>query len=142
MTTIRKRFFPVLALFVCCAVVAAAVSRATAADKQNEWEEEVFQVEVMTMHLEMFGQLIDLIQGMHEIADDPSSSGVMAVMSVDDYVQGEDRIDFLNDMLNETDDPTVRRSIRIKLMETHKEMGNTEEALEQIEALISAVDED
>ena len=142
MTTIRKRFFPVLALFICCAVVAAAVSRATAADKQNEWEQEVFEVEVMSMHLEMFGQLVDLIQGMHEITDDPSASGVMAVMSVDDYVQGEDRIDFLNDMLGETDDPTVRRAIRVKLMETYKEMGNTQEALEQIEALITFEDED
>ncbi len=141
MTTIRKRLLPAFLLVVCCGVVAAAVSRASANTKQDDWEGQMTEVKIMSMHLEMYSQLVGLIQDMHTVADDASASGVMAVMSVDDHVQGQDRIKFLNDMLRDTDDPTVRRAIRIKLIESYKDMGDNDEALEQIEALITAEDE-
>lgn len=141
MTTIRQRLLPAVLLIVCCGVVAAAVSRVSANTKQDNWEGQMTEVKVMSMHLELYGQLVGLIQDMHEVADNSSASGVLAVMSVDDHVQGQDRIKFLNDMLRETDDPTIRRAIRIKLIESYKDMGDNDEALEQIEALITAEDE-
>lgn len=141
MTTIRQRFFPALLLVLCCGVVAAAVSRVSADTKQDDWDGQMTEVKMMSIHLELYGQLIELIQGMHEITDDPSASGVMAVMSVDDHVQGQARIDFLNEMLEEAEDPTVRRSIRVKLIETYKDMGDHDEALEHVEALILAEDD-
>jgi hypothetical protein len=141
MTTLRKRLLPAFLLVICCGVVAAAVSRASANTKQDNWEGQLTEVKVMSMHLELYDQLIGVIQGMYEVADDASASGVLAVMSVDDHVHGEERIKFLNDMLGDTEDPTVRRAIRIKLIESYKDMGDNDEALEQIEALITAEDE-
>lgn len=141
MKTIRQRFLPALMLVVVCGVVAATVSRVSAKDKQDDWEAAVTEVKVMSMHLEMYGQLVGLIDGMNEIHTSPSASAEMAIMGLDDHLGAEERAEFLDDMLGETDDPAIRRAIRTKLIETYEELGESEEALEHIEALITAEDE-
>jgi len=136
MNTVKRRILPFLAILACCAVVATFVSRANAQGGEEDWEQAVFEVEIMSMHLEMFGQLADLIQQMHGIAEDPSATGVMTVMSLEDHLQGDEATAFLEDMLNKTDDEAVQRMIRVKLIEFYEGEGDSDAALEHIEALI------
>lgn len=141
MKTIRQRYLPALMLVVICGLVAGTVSRVSAKDKQDDWEAAVTEVKVMSMHLELFDQIVGLVDGMHEIHESPSASAELAIMGLDDHLGLEERAEFLEDMLGDTDDPTVRRAIRTKLIDTYKELGDTDEALEHIEALITAEDE-
>jgi len=141
MKTIRQRYLPALMLVVICGLVAGTVSRVSAKDKQDDWDAAVTEVKVMTMHLGMYEQLVGLIGGMNEIHESPSASAEMAIMGIDDHLGLEERAEFLEEMLDDAEDPTVRRAIRTKLIDTYKELGNTDEALEHIEALITAEDE-
>ena len=141
MKTVRQRLLPAFMLVVVCGVVAATVSRVYAKDKQDGWEDAITEVKVMSMHLEMYDQLVGLIDGMNEIHASPSASAEMAIMGLDDHLAPAERVDFLEEMLDESEDPAVRRAIRTKLIETYKELGDSDEALEHIEALITAEDE-
>ena len=141
MKTIRQRYLPALMLVVICGLVAGTVSRVSAKDKQDDWEAAITEVKVMSMHLEMYGQLVGLISDMNEIHESPTASAEMAIMGLDDHLGLEERAEFLEDMLKDTEDATVRRAIRTKLIDTYKELGDSEEAMEHIEALITAEDE-
>lgn len=159
MTALTRRLYPTLLIALACTIVAVLVTNATAKtapdpkapansvfakfqdDEDDEdwgdWEGAFAEVEMMHMHLELMSQFTGLISDMHDIADSASHSGVLAVMSVEDNMDADDAIDFLEDMLKEADDETIQRSIRIKLIEFYKDVGQHDEAVEHIEALIT-----
>ena len=101
MKTVRQRLLPAFMLVVVCGVVAATVSRVYAKDKQDGWEDAITEVKVMSMHLEMYDQLVGLIDGMNEIHASPSASAEMAIMGLDDHLAPAERVDFLEEMLDE-----------------------------------------
>ncbi|MEM9414599.1 MAG: hypothetical protein AAGA29_03860 [Planctomycetota bacterium] len=156
MTALTRRLYPTLLIALACTITAVLVTNATAKSSPRanapadsvfakfqddedwgEWKNEFAEIEMMHMHLELMGQFTGLIGDMHELADSESASGVLAVMSVEDNMDAEEAIDFLEDMLNETENETIRRSIRIKLIDFYKNSGQSDEAVEHIEALIT-----
>ncbi|XAM00208.1 hypothetical protein OT109_02230 [Phycisphaeraceae bacterium D3-23] len=156
MTALTRRLYPTLLVALACTIVAVLVTNATAKsapapkapdnsvfakfqddEDWDEWKGQFAEVEMMNMHLELMGRFTGLIGDMHEIADSESASGVLAVMSVEDNMDADDAIDFLEDMLKEADNETVQRSIRIKLIDFYKNSGQHDEAVEHLEALIA-----
>jgi len=101
--------------------------------------EEEEQVELMHHHIKLYRNLLGLIGDFTAIAENPSASAVAAVMGVEDHVaRPADAIEFLDRMLKSSDDPSVRRAIRIKLADLHKNSGGpTKQSLGQLEILIT-----
>ncbi|MFI4861217.1 MAG: hypothetical protein ACIAXF_11100 [Phycisphaerales bacterium JB063] len=156
MTAITRRLYPTLFAALACTLIAVLVTKATATTTPDpkapansvfakyqddedwaEWKGQFAEIEMMNMHLELMSHFTELIGDMHTIADSPSTSGVLAVMSVEDNMETDDAIDFLEDMLKDTDDETIQRAIRIKLIDFYKNAGQHDDAVEQIEALIT-----
>lgn len=119
----------VLAALIVCGmtVVRAPVHAANSHHKQAPMVEE----------LKLFRSLLGLILDFDRIAQDDATSGVMAVLSVEEHTQDrEAAIEFLERMLPETHNDVVRRAIRIQLADHYKEHQQRKKSLEQIEALI------
>jgi len=88
----------------------------------------------------LFRGYLDLVQQMTDLASDPSASGVSAVMSAGDILKARsnnDAIAFLADILPSVKDPTVRRAIRLQLVDLYKESNQHDKALEQLKTLIA-----
>jgi len=84
--------------------------------------------ELIVGHIKLYRNLLGLIQDFRNIAADPATAGVAAVMGVEDHVpQIEDRIKFLERMLPTVDDAIVRRAIQLKLLELYKNHNAPEE---------------
>ncbi len=85
----------------------------------------------------VYRELLGLIQQFHAIARDKSVAGVSAVMGAEDHFEEPEQVvAFLERMLNQANDKSIQRAIRIKLTEMYKNMGRQEDAQKQLEALI------
>jgi|GEM_PF-2464807 len=103
-----------------------------------EEREEHFEHEAMLGELELYQDLLELINQFHDIADSETAAAVAAVMGAEDHFEEtEDVIDFLEKMIKKTDNPTVQRAIRIKLTEMYEGVGDQKKAVDQVEALIT-----
>jgi hypothetical protein len=72
-----------------------------------------------------------------EINRDPQAVAVIAVSTIGDYVEEpQEAVEMLSDLLPEVEDPVVQRTIRFKLAELHAAMGDQDEAIEHLRALI------
>ena len=139
MKTVKDRLFPTLLALACCLVVGLTVSQAFADDEEGEWEmeEAMFEIELMNQHLEMFQQIVGIVEGMTEVSGDPTSAAVMALMSADDLVEEPgDKVALLEAQLEKVQDPAVRRAIRLTLTEAYIESGQPDKATENIGKLM------
>ena len=133
-TRSRSRWLPALGIVATVTVGALFLQSSVRA---HETASEDFSVE----EVEMFVQLLEIVQQYGEIASDASLSGVAAVMSIDDHLDGgEEAIGFLQGTMSEVSDPAVRRAIHNKLAELYSDAGQEEQALKHIRILITGPD--
>jgi len=93
-------------------------------------------------HLVMFNKMLDLMGRMAEIAEHPEASAVVAIMSLEDYMEMEEAADFLQEVLPDVTNPTVRRAIRFKLIEVYGHLDNQDGVRDQLRALIFSANEE
>lgn len=95
---------------------------------EEEWDEEWHEVHGM----------LRMIEHVHELAERPSATAVMAVLHVEEfYEERSEAVDFLEEILPEAKNGTVRRVIRIQLVEHYLEEGEREKAQQHLRALIT-----
>ncbi|MEM6392071.1 MAG: hypothetical protein AAF797_04800 [Planctomycetota bacterium] len=111
-------------------------------DHEDEHYEEEEEVEGFLLDIELFERLLGLVETMKEIADSPTLSAVAAVMGVEDHVEGPgEMVEMLEPLLEESDDETVQRVIRFKLIDAYSELDQPEKVKEHLRALILQVDD-
>jgi len=75
-----------------------------------------------------------------EIAKDPDSAGVQAVIEAHDFLKDKDpqaQIDFFNKALYETKSRPVQRQIRLVLYRLFRDSNQSDKALEQLQDLMT-----
>lgn len=138
-----------LGVLTLAAVLFAMPTHAVLADDHDEHDhEEHFEddhddeVEGFLLDIELFERLLGLVQTMKEITESPTLSAVAAVMGVEDHVEGPgEMVEMLEPLLEASDDETVKRAIRFKLIEAHSELDQPEKVKEHLRALILQADE-
>ncbi len=83
---------------------------------------------------------LDLVDRFSRLARDPAASGVAAVIAAGDILRprGADAtIDFYNKAMANTKNDTVKRAIRLQLVDLYRQSGQNEKALEQLNQLIA-----
>lgn len=94
-----------------------------------------YQVEVMRSWMDTVDRFVRLSQ-------DPVASGVAGVITAVDLLrpQGpEATLDYLNKLMSETQNATVRRAIRLEMIEMYKATGQRDKALDVLHELIVTV---
>ncbi|MEO0587102.1 MAG: hypothetical protein AAF078_05630 [Planctomycetota bacterium] len=112
----------------------------------EEWDEEDFDREMLGFdmffaEIEVYTKLMEIVRDMHEIAADPEMAGVAAVFSVDElFEEPEEQVDFLEEMLAKTSSGTVKRAIRLQLIDAYEGVDDQRGAMRVIEALITGAE--
>lgn len=102
-------------------------------EEHDEWFHE-HQMEMEMRHMEL-----ETVRAIAEIADNEVASAAFALMHLEEVLEEEDApgaIEFLTKAAGETDNPGVRRLLRIKLAELNMHVDNIDGAKEQFKALI------
>jgi hypothetical protein len=89
---------------------------------------------------EMMRGYLELVDRFARLSRDPTTAGVAAVISAADILRprGADAgIEFFNKMLQSTKNESVQRAIRMQLIELYKQSGQHDQALEQLNQLIT-----
>jgi hypothetical protein len=84
---------------------------------------------------------IEVVERFTELSRNPEAAGVAAVVSATDLLRQrgpESAIEYLNKTLPDVKSPTIQRAIRIQLVDLYKQSGQSEKALEQLDALMKA----
>jgi len=92
-------------------------------------ELEAAEVESEAMQMEMMGELF-------EVVEDSRKTAFFAVMTVDDLMEEEQAVEFLNQCLQKVENPVVQRAIRMKLVELQTNIDNPDAARGHLKALI------
>lgn len=88
-----------------------------------------------------FNAYLSMVDSYSKLARDPDASGVAAVVSAADVLRSKGpqaAIDFFNKMLPDVKSDTVRRAIRLQLIDLYKASNQPDKALEQLQTLITA----
>ncbi|WP_432797174.1 hypothetical protein [Poriferisphaera sp. WC338] len=102
-----------------------------------DFEDELDEFELFQGQIDLVQSLLDVVDQVAEIAKKPSLSAVAAVMAAEDYFdEPEEYAAFLNGVLPETKDPTVRRAIYLRLADTYKETDQRDKGLVYLKKLI------
>jgi hypothetical protein len=112
-------------------------------DDDRDVEEVAEELELHRRHLDVemgeletqFGRL-ELVGRLAEIAHEEIRAAAFAIAHVQEFMDEEEAIEFLNEALADTKNAGVRRMIRIKLAELHAHAEQRDEALEHVRALI------
>ncbi|MEM1107361.1 MAG: hypothetical protein AAGH99_01580 [Planctomycetota bacterium] len=141
-----SRWALLLALLLGGGLLASSVAPSAWADEDDEeeveyededWEEEVEEMEWFMVELELYNELLELVLTYREIASDPGTAGVAAVMAVEEHVEdASESAALFEEMLPQVKNPTVERAIRLKLVEVYGEMDQPEKSIEQLKWLI------
>jgi hypothetical protein len=95
--------------------------------------------EMQMQHFELMRGYIDLVERFTRMARDPAAAGVAAVVAVDDMMKkrGPDAaIEYFNKVLPDVKNESVQRAIRIQLVHLYQQSGQSDKAVEQLDALI------
>ncbi|MAE67963.1 MAG: hypothetical protein CMJ18_27225 [Phycisphaeraceae bacterium] len=132
-----KRRNWILVLSAASAVTLGVVFVRAATARAESLEEQ--QANLMVSHINLYRNMLGLIQDFRAIAEDASASGVTAVLSVEDHLPRKaDQVAFMERMLPNAKDEVIRRAIRIKLAELYKDTdAPAEKGIAQLEALIT-----
>ncbi|MEM7624007.1 MAG: hypothetical protein AAF333_00100 [Planctomycetota bacterium] len=107
-------------------------------DDDEDWDELEEEMEWFLMEVEMYSELLDVVAQVHEIAADPDVSGVAAVLAVEEHTDGPAAAaGFLEGLLPEARSDTVRRAIRLQLVDFYTESDQPEKSQEQLRLLIA-----
>src|SRR5262245_34295424 len=90
---------------------------------------------------ELLRSYIDVVDRFTKLAQDPNSAGVAAVVAATDLLRqrGPDAaINYLSKTLPDVKSPAIQRAIRIQLIDLYKQAGQSEKALEQLDALMKS----
>ncbi len=80
------------------------------------------------------------IEHYSSVAKDSDAMGVAAVFEASDMMRGsnlDQQADFFNKMLFETHSRAVQRAVRMKLVEIYRGMSRPDQAMQQLQALIT-----
>jgi hypothetical protein len=89
----------------------------------------------------MFRDYMDLIDHFARVSQDPSTSGVAAVIYTDDILRTkppQEAIDYYQKLLPDVKDPAIARAIRLRLAEHYRLSNQGDHALEQLRLLMTA----
>jgi hypothetical protein len=92
-------------------------------------------------HAEMLRGYLELVDRYGQMAQNPTSAGVAAVITAGDILKakGNDAaIDYFTKLLPDVKDPSIQRAIRIQLADMYKAAGQADKALEQLRELMTA----
>lgn len=104
---------------------------------EERYEEEMLERELFIMELEVFERLMSIVQRSAEVSMSPQMSAIAAVMAVDDHVEEiEEVVEFLEPLLEESDDSAVKRAIRSKLVDAYRDLDQPRKAKAHMRALI------
>lgn len=142
-----SRWAALLTLLLACGLVTSSIAPAAWADDHEEreehdededWEEEGEELEWFMVEVELYGQLLDLVLTFEDIVAEESTAAIAAVMAVEEHIEDPaERAAFFEEMLNESKHSTVKRAIRLKLVDVYAELQQPEKVLEQLKALIA-----
>jgi len=123
-----------LLLILAAVLVTAPVARPALADEHDDNYE---HLEGTLGEIEVMRQALAIMLEFAEINRDPQAVAVIAVSTIEDYVEEpEQAVEMLEDLLPDVEDPVVQRTIRFKLAEFYAAMGEQDEALKHLRALI------
>jgi len=83
---------------------------------------------------------VKLVERYALIAKDPDAAGVAAVLQANQLLEGKDPnvvLGYFQKILYETKSRAVQRAIRMQLAEQYKTLGQTDHAMEQLQALMT-----
>ena len=83
---------------------------------------------------------LELVDRYTQLSSNPDAAGVSAVLATNDLYRGkpDEAIAYFTKLLDEVRRPTVKRAIRLQLIDLYKAAGKTELAIEQLEILMKA----
>lgn len=105
-------------------------------EEREELEEELEHMEYERAALETFFGGLEIVEKMGSIAGDENDMAVLAVMTLADEYEPEDKIGLLEEVVAKAPSKAARRIARLSLAEIYNEQGKVEAALEQMRSLI------
>jgi hypothetical protein len=122
---------------------AQAIREMLAGARHRGEEEELREMARHRAHLELeraqleasFGRL-EMVGRIAQIADSEEAAAAFAVLHVEQYMELPVAIEFLEDMFEESENETVRRMIRIRLVELSAAAERPDRVREQLLRLI------
>ncbi len=127
------RRFSLLLLLAAAVTFAPGVGPARAEDHDDDYE----HLHGTRAEIAVMREAFAIMREFAEINRDPQAVAVIAVSTIEDYIEEpEQAVEMLSDLLPEVEDPVVQRTIRFKLAELHAAMGDQDEAVEHLSALI------
>lgn len=117
-----------LALLGLCSVAGAQLKTP---DVQGSLDQVAPFIEIMEKYLY-------LVDHMARLADNPTASGIAAVMRAGDVFKEhpQDAIEYFNKVLPDVKNDSVRRAIRIQLADLYQKTNQQDKALEQLRELM------
>lgn len=106
---------------------------------REELEARIEELELEAAEHEMHRQRIEQ---MIEIADEPILAAAVAIDRAAGVMEEEDAADFLEEVLDEVEHPTVERLARLKLTEIYDVLDRPEDVREQLWNLIAISEDD
>mgnify|MGYP006271329439 FL=1 len=103
-----------------------------------EMEEHRFDMEMFMIELETYQILLEMVNRFTEIAAEPETAAVAAVMGVEEHAEPERVADFFEDVLADTTNPIVERAIRLKLVDVYAQLDDREAVFDQLRTLIAS----
>ncbi len=82
-----------------------------------------------------FGRL-ELVGRIAEISESDQTAAAFAVMHVERFMELPQAVDFLQEMLEQSENEAVRRMIRIRLVELSASLDRRDDVREQLKQLI------
>lgn len=99
--------------------------------------------ELRAMELENIRGMMEMIHAFTEIAEDPQRAAVAAIFVTREHAESPHQAaGLLERALEEQDDPTVRRAIRLTLLTLYADIDEGERALPHLKALVMDDDDD
>lgn len=97
-------------------------------------------VDRVAHYIDAMEKYLYVVDHVARLSDNPTASGVAAVLSADDLLKGkpQDAIDYFTKILPEVKNDSVRRAIRLQLADLYKKTNQPEKALEQLTELMTS----
>ncbi|MEM9882799.1 MAG: hypothetical protein AAF800_07770 [Planctomycetota bacterium] len=104
---------------------------------EEDVEREFMEFEFYAIELELYVQVLEVVRTYGEIADDPSLTGVAAVLAIEEYAEeASDALEVYEQLLPQVTDATVRRAIQLKLLESYRDVDQPQRAMELAKSLV------
>ena len=130
------RRFPLLLLLAAAVTFAPGVGQARA-DDHDDHDDNYEHLQGPRAEIALMREAFAIMREFAEINRDPQAVAVIAVSTIDDYIKDpEQAVEMLTDLLPEVEDPVVQRTIRFKLAEYCAALGEQDDAIEHLRALI------